>query len=148
VFLTIILFYLKVEFPLFCDPDRKVATQLKILDESNKDAKGLPMTVRSVYFLKPDKTIALVMTYPASTGRNFDEIVRVLDSLQLTVNNAVATPVNWKSGDDVIVNFPLSNADADARFGADGYKVVEVPSESGKSLPKNYLRYTKDPTSK
>ena len=138
----------KSSFPLFCDPDRKVATQLKILDESNKDAKGLPMTVRSVYFLKPDKTIALVMTYPASTGRNFDEIVRVLDSLQLTVNNAVATPVNWKGGDDVIVNFPLSNADADARFGVDGYKVVEVPSESGKTLAKNYLRYTKDPTAK
>jgi len=136
----------KVDFPLFCDPNRDVATELKILDETNKDAKGLPMTVRSVYILKPDKSVALMMTYPASTGRNFDEILRVVDSLQLTVNNAVATPVNWKKGEDVIVNFPLTNAQADERFGADGYKVVDLPSEAGKDLTKNYLRYTPHPS--
>ena len=67
----------KVEFPLFCDPNR----ELDILDETNKNGKGLPMTVRSVYILKPERTIALMMTYPASTGRNFDEILRVVDSL-------------------------------------------------------------------
>eukprot|EP00565_Helicotheca_tamesis_P008495 CAMPEP_0185725428 /NCGR_PEP_ID=MMETSP1171-20130828/1699_1 /TAXON_ID=374046 /ORGANISM="Helicotheca tamensis, Strain CCMP826" /LENGTH=227 /DNA_ID=CAMNT_0028393561 /DNA_START=78 /DNA_END=761 /DNA_ORIENTATION=- len=133
----------KVNFPLFCDPNRDAAAGLGILDETNKDAKGLPLTVRSVFILKPDKTIALMMTYPASTGRNFDEIIRVLDSLQLTVSNSVATPVNWKQGEDVIVNFPLSNADADEKFGKDGYRIVEVPSESGKTLAKNYLRYTK-----
>lgn len=137
-----------VTFPLFCDPNRDAATELGILDESNKDAKGLPMTVRSVYILKPDKTVALMMTYPASTGRSFDEILRVIDSLQMTSKHAVATPVDWKHGQDVIVNFPLSNAQANDRFGEGNYKVIEVPSEKGKELAKNYLRYTADPTKK
>jgi len=130
-----------VDFPLFCDPNRDNAAKLGILDESNKDAKGLPLTVRSVFILKPDKTIALMMTYPASTGRNFDEIIRVLDSLQLTSSKALATPVDWKVGEEAIVNFPLSNKQADEKFGKDGYRIVEVPSEAGKVLEKNYLRY-------
>jgi 1-Cys peroxiredoxin 6 len=133
----------KVTFPLFCDPKRDNAAKLGVLDAANKDAKGLPATVRSVFILKPDRTIALMMTYPASTGRNFDEIIRVLDSLQLTVEKSVATPVDWKQGEDVIVNFPLTNEAADAKFGKDGYRIVEVPSEKGKTLAKNYLRYTK-----
>jgi len=160
----------KVDFPLFCDPGRDFATKLGILDETNKDSKGLPLTVRSVYILKPDKTIALMMTYPASTGRNFDEILRTVDSVQLTSMHQVATPVDWKNGgrsmpklkvsfycsaqrsfsfvftEDVIVNFPLSNKDADEKFGPGGYRVVELPSELGKDLPKNYLRYTSDPS--
>lgn len=131
-----------VGFPLFADPDRVHATGLGILDESNKDSKGLPLTVRSVFILKPDRTIALMMTYPASTGRNFDEIIRVIDSLQLTADKSVAMPVDWKQGEEVIVNFPLSNEAADAKFGKDGYRIVEVPSEKGKTLAKNYLRYT------
>ncbi len=133
----------KVEFPLFCDPNRDHATELGILDETNKDAKGLPLTVRSVFILKTDKTIALELTYPASTGRNFDEILRVLDSLQLTASKALATPVDWHPGDEAIVNFPLSNAEADEKFGKDGYRIVQVPSEAGKDLVKNYLRYAK-----
>jgi alkyl hydroperoxide reductase subunit AhpC len=132
----------KVEFPLFCDPEREAATQLGILDQSNKDAKGMPLTVRSVFIVKPDRTIALMMTYPASTGRNFLEIIRCIDSLQLTANKAVATPVDWQQGNDVIVNFPLTNAMADEKFGVDGWKTVVVPSEAGKDLAKNYLRYT------
>mmetsp|Transcript_10896 Transcript_10896/g.18064 ORF Transcript_10896/g.18064 Transcript_10896/m.18064 type:complete len:230 (+) Transcript_10896:220-909(+) len=135
-----------VTFPLFCDPDREHAVKLGVLDETNKDAKGLPMTVRAVFILKPDRTIALMMTYPASTGRNFDEIIRVIDSLQLTSNNKVATPANWKKGEDVIVNFPLTDKDADDFFGKDGYFIVEVPSEAGKDIPKHYLRYTNDPS--
>ena len=87
-----------------------------------------------------------MMTYPASTGRNFNELLRVLDSVKLTAENSVATPVNWKKGQDVIVNFPLSNADAEEKFGENGYKIVEVPSEKGKELEKNYLRTTKDPS--
>ena len=67
-----------MDFPLFCDPNREISAELDILDETNKNAKGLPMTVRSVYILKPERTIALMMTYPASTGRNFDEILRNL----------------------------------------------------------------------
>ena len=135
-----------VTFPMYADPKREAATELGILDESNKDAKGLPLTVRSVFILKPDKSIALMMTYPASTGRNFDEIIRVIDSLQLTSKHSVATPVNWNSGDEVIVNFPLSNEAATEKFGSDGYKIVEVPSEKGKDLPKNYLRTLPDPS--
>lgn len=136
----------EVTFPLFCDPTREHAVKLGVLDETNKDAKGLPMTVRSVFILKPDRTIALMMTYPASTGRNFDEIIRVIDSLQLTSNNKVATPADWKNGEEVIVNFPLTDKDADDFFGKDGYRIVDVPSESGKDIPKHYLRYTKDPS--
>lgn len=136
----------RVSFPLFCDPDREKAVELGVLDEKNKDSKGLPMTVRSVFILKPDKTIALMLTYPATCGRNFDEILRCVDSLQLTVNESVATPVNWKKGDNVIVNFPLSDTEADEKFGKNGYRIVNVPSEKDKDLTKHYLRYTKDPT--
>eukprot|EP00550_Attheya_septentrionalis_P004946 CAMPEP_0198296632 /NCGR_PEP_ID=MMETSP1449-20131203/33263_1 /TAXON_ID=420275 /ORGANISM="Attheya septentrionalis, Strain CCMP2084" /LENGTH=238 /DNA_ID=CAMNT_0043997297 /DNA_START=178 /DNA_END=894 /DNA_ORIENTATION=+ len=133
----------EVTFPLFCDPTRQHAVDLGVLDASNKDAKGLPLTVRSLFILKPDHTVALMMTYPATTGRNFDEILRVIDSLQLTVNHSLATPVDWKQGEDAIVNFPLSDEDADTKFGKGGYKTVELPSEMGKDLPKHYLRYTK-----
>lgn len=136
----------QVNFPLFCDPDRAHATSLGILDETNKNAKGLPMTVRSVYILKPNKQIALMMTYPASSGRNFDEILRAVDTLQLTVDHSVATPANWKPGEKVIVNFPLSDAAATEKFGEDGYEVCKLPSEEGKDLAKHYLRFTADPT--
>jgi len=88
-----------VDFPLFCDPDRTLAISLGILDANNKDSNALPLTVRSVYILKPDKSIALMISYPASTGRNFDEILRALDSLQLTAYHAVATPADWNIGD-------------------------------------------------
>lgn len=107
----------QVEFPMFCDPTREHAVSLGIIDETNKGAQGLPLTVRSVFILKPDKTIALMMTYPASTGRNFDEIMRVVDSMQMTVATNTATPVDWKRGEDVIVNFPLTDAMADEAFG-------------------------------
>jgi len=137
-----------VDFPLFCDPDREKSVEIGVLDETNKDAKGLPMTVRSVFILKPDKTIALMLTYPATCGRNFDEILRCVDSLQLTSSASVATPVNWKKGGDVIVNFPLTDADADEKFGKKGYRVIDLPSEKGKELSKHYLRYTKDPSKK
>jgi 1-Cys peroxiredoxin 6 len=107
----------EVTFPLFCDPTREESVKLGILDQSNKDDKGLPLTVRSVFILKPDRTVALIMSYPASTGRNFDEILRVVDSLQLTAEKNTATPVDWKQGDEVIVNFPLTDAMADEIFG-------------------------------
>ena len=76
-------------------------------------------------------------------ARAVDAYDRVVDSLLLTATKSVATPVDWKQGEDVIVNFPLSNAQADEKFGKDGWKAVEVPSEAGKVLEKNYLRYTK-----
>merc|ERR1711971_527002 len=129
-------------YPIIADPSREVAKKYGMLDPVAKDNAGIPLTCRAVFVIGPDKTLKLSLLYPASTGRNFDEIIRVLDSLQLTANKSIATPVDWKQGEDVIVNFPLSNADADAKFGKDGYRVVEVPSEAGKALAKNYLRYT------
>lgn len=133
-----------VNFPLFCDPKRFHALSLGILEKSKQDNDSLPKTVRSLYVVKPDKTIALMITYPASTGRNFDEILRALDSVQLTADHSVATPADWTKGDDVIVGSTLSNAKAKEAF--DSYRVVTVPSEEWKSLDKNYLRYTKDPS--
>ena len=127
--------------PLFCDPNREHAVSLGVLDQTNKDAKGLPLTVRAAYILKPDKSIALIMYYPASTGRNYDEILRTIDSLQLTVTAKLATPVDWKKGSDALVNFPLSDEQAVETFGEKGFKITEVPSEQGKTLAKHYLRW-------
>jgi alkyl hydroperoxide reductase subunit AhpC len=90
-------------------------------------------TVRSVFIIGPDKKVKLMITYPASTGRNFDEILRVIDSLQLTAKYSVATPVNWKDGDDVIIVPSMSDEDAKAKFPA-GWKA-----------PKPYLRITPQP---
>ncbi len=92
------------------------------------------MTVRSVFVIGPDKKIKLSMNYPASTGRNFDEILRVIDSLQLTANHKVATPVNWKNGEDVIIVPAVSDADAKKQF-PEGWKA-----------PKPYLRIVPQPS--
>ena len=139
-----------VNFPLFCDPSRSFATEIGVLDEQNKDAAGLPLTVRSVFIISPDRIIKAVVTYPASSGRNFDEILRLVDSLQLTSKHKVATPADWLPGQDVIVNFPLTDAQADQTFGKDGYKVVSLPSESGEGKNpwpgKHYLRTLADPS--
>mmetsp|Transcript_23753 Transcript_23753/g.94172 ORF Transcript_23753/g.94172 Transcript_23753/m.94172 type:complete len:243 (+) Transcript_23753:130-858(+) len=140
-----------VEFPLFCDPTREFATTIGVLDATQKDAKGLPLTVRACFILSPDRVIKAAIVYPASTGRNFDEIIRCIDSLQLTAKHAVATPVDWKPGQDCIVNFPLSDAEAETKFGKGGFTIVPVPSEAaegkGPWMPgKHYLRTTKDPS--
>jgi alkyl hydroperoxide reductase subunit AhpC len=137
-----------VKFPLFCDPNRDHATAIGVLDETNRDKAGLPLTVRSVFVVKPDKTIALMMTYPASSGRNFDEILRAVDTCQLTAKHSVATPADWTPGDKVIVNFPLTDAQATEKFGEGSYTIVDVPSEKGKDLPKHYLRFLPDPVNK
>lgn len=121
-----------VRFPIFADPTRQTAIQLGILDKSAKDDEGLPLTLRAVYVLKPDKTIALTMTYPMSTGRNFDEILRIVDALQLTEKHSVATPANWTPGKDVIVNLGLDDEQADEKFGSDGWRAIQLPSEMEK----------------
>lgn len=139
-----------VHFPLFCDPTREFSTKIGVLDVTQKDTKGLPLTVRACYILDPKKAIKAAIIYPASTGRNFDEIVRTIDSLQLTSKHSVATPVDWKPGQDCIVNFPLTDADAEAKFGKDGFTIVPLPSEKdGKGVwmpAKHYLRTVKDPS--
>ena len=101
-----------VDYPMIADPDGKVANLYGMIHPNSDDK----MTVRSVFIIAPDKSIKLMITYPASTGRNFDEILRVIDSLQLTVNHNLATPANWNHGDDVIIAPSVSDEEAAERF--------------------------------
>jgi thioredoxin-dependent peroxiredoxin len=118
-----------LNFPLLADADRKVATLYDMIHPNASDT----LTVRSVYVIGPDKRIKLTLTYPASTGRNFDELLRVIDSLQLTSAYQVATPANWREGDDCIILPAVSDAEADAAF-PKGYRKI-----------KPYLRITPQP---
>lgn len=118
-----------VNFPLIADSDRNVAT---LYDMIHPNASATA-TVRSLFIIGPDKLVKLIITYPASTGRNFVEVLRVVDSLQLTANHSVATPADWKQGEDVIVVPAVSTEDAIKKF-PKGVKVV-----------KPYLRYTPQP---
>lgn len=119
----------EVNFPIIADGDRNVATLYDMI-HPNASEKA---TVRSVFVIGPDKKIKLTLTYPASTGRNFQEILRVIDSLQLTANYQVATPADWKDGDDTIVVPAVSTEDAIAKF------------PKGVNVVKPYLRYTPQP---
>ncbi|MDQ3820246.1 MAG: peroxiredoxin [Acidobacteriota bacterium] len=121
-----------LNFPVIADPDRKVADLYDMIHPNASDT----FTVRSVYIIGPDKKVKLMLTYPASTGRNFAEILRVIDSLQLTSNYSVATPANWKDGDDVIIVPSISDEEAKEKFPA-GWKPV-----------KPYLRVTPQPNKK
>jgi alkyl hydroperoxide reductase subunit AhpC len=118
-----------LNFPLIGDPDRKVATLYDMIHPNASDT----LTVRSVFVIGPDKKVKLTLTYPAATGRNFDELLRAIDSLQLTANHQVATPANWTDGDDCIVVPSLSDEDAKAKF-PKGFKTL-----------KPYLRITPQP---
>lgn len=119
----------KVNFPIIADPEKKVALLYDMI-HPNASEKA---TVRSVFIIGPDKKIKLTLTYPASTGRNFTEILRVIDSLQLTANYQVATPADWKNGEDVIITPAVSNDDA----------LVKFPK--GFTSIKPYLRKTPQP---
>jgi alkyl hydroperoxide reductase subunit AhpC len=118
-----------LNFPLIGDEDRKVAGLYDMIHPNANDT----LTVRSVFIIGPDKKVKLTLTYPASTGRNIDEIVRVLDSLQLTSNYSVATPVNWKDGGDVIIVNSITDEEAKTKF-PKGFKKL-----------KDYLRVTPQP---
>ncbi|MDQ1456328.1 MAG: thioredoxin-dependent peroxiredoxin [Actinomycetota bacterium] len=119
----------KLNFPLIADTDRKVSDLYDMIHPNASDT----LTVRSVFIIGADKKVKLIITYPASTGRNFDEILRVIDSLQLTAGYSVATPVNWKNGEDVIIVPAVSDEDAKAKF-PKGWKAL-----------KPYLRITPQP---
>ena len=119
----------ELNFPLISDPDKKVADLYDMIQPNASDT----MTVRSVFVISPDNKLKLSLTYPASTGRNFDEILRVIDSLQLTAGYKVATPVDWKDGEDVIIVPAVSDEDAKALFPA------------GWDAKKPYLRVTPQP---
>jgi len=126
------------KYPMIGDSDLNVAKLYNMLPaeepgSSEGRTAATNATVRSVFIIGPDKRIKLMLTYPMTTGRNFDEIVRVLDSLQLTAKHKVATPVNWKPGEDVIIAGSVSDADAKTLF-PDGWKA-----------PKPYLRITRQP---
>ena len=118
-----------VNYPIIADDSRGVAEAFDMI-HPNADDK---MTVRSVFIIGPDKKVKLTITYPASTGRNFDEILRVIDSLQLTATRKLATPANWKPGEDCIISPAVSDEEANEMY--PGFETV-----------KPYLRYTPDPT--
>ena len=118
-----------MNFPIIADAERKVATAYDMIHPNADNTAA----VRSVFIIGPDKKVKLIITYPASTGRNFDEILRVIDSLQLTANHKVATPADWKDGQDCIVGSALSDEDA-AKLFPKGVRKV-----------KSYLRYTPQP---
>jgi alkyl hydroperoxide reductase subunit AhpC len=109
-----------LNFPLLADPEGVVARQYDMIHPNADNA----LTVRSVFVIGPDKKVKLKIEYPASTGRNFDEIIRVIDSLQLTANHQVATPVNWKNGEDVIIVPAVSNEAAKAKY-PEGWKELK-----------------------
>lgn len=127
-----------VNYPMIGDTDLKVA---KLYDMIHPNASGKAKertaadnaTIRSVFIIGPDKLIKLILTYPMSTGRNFDEVLRVLDSIQLTAKHKVATPVNWKQGEDVIIVPAVADEDAKQKF------------PGGWKAPKPYLRIVKQP---
>jgi alkyl hydroperoxide reductase subunit AhpC len=110
----------KLNFPIIADSDRKVSDLYDMIHPNASDT----FTVRSVFIIGPDKKVKLMITYPASTGRNFDEVLRVIDSLQLTANHSVATPVNWKDGDDVIIIPALTDDQAKEKFPG-GWKTLK-----------------------
>jgi alkyl hydroperoxide reductase subunit AhpC len=128
----------KVDYPIIGDSDLAVAKLYNMLPAEEPGASegrtaATNQTVRSVFVIGPDKRIKLMLTYPMTTGRNFDEILRVLDSMQLTAKHKVATPANWKQGEDVIIAGSVSDEDAKTLF------------PGGWTAPRPYLRVTKQP---
>jgi thioredoxin-dependent peroxiredoxin len=128
----------KVNYPMIGDPELKIAKLYDMLPaDSGATSEGRTAannaTVRTVFVVGPDKKIKLMLSYPMSTGRNFDEVLRVLDSIQLTAKHQVSTPVNWKPGDDVIISGSVSNDEAKLKY-PDGWKA-----------PKPYLRIVPQP---
>lgn len=119
----------KVEFPIIADENKEVAKLYNMIHEHVSDNS----TVRSVFIIGPDKRIRLILTYPMAVGRNFDEIIRVIDALQLTEKHSVVTPANWKQDEEVIISPDLMGDELEAQF-PNGYKQVT-----------NYLRYTSKP---
>jgi len=123
-----------VDYPIIADTDRSVSLLYGMLDQTYLESTGLPFTVRSVYIVGPDRKIKTIITYPASTGRNFDEIFRVIDSLQLAVSHKVATPADWQKGGKCVVLPDVSTDDAKKIF------------PKGVEVVRPWLRITPDPS--
>ncbi|OVA05704.1 Alkyl hydroperoxide reductase subunit C/ Thiol specific antioxidant [Macleaya cordata] len=126
----------KVDYPIIADPKREIIKQLNMVDPDEKDPNGNNMPCRALHIVGPDKKVKLSFLYPATTGRNMDEIVRVLESLQKAAKNKVATPVNWKPGEPVVISPSVSNDEAKKMF-PQGFETADLPSK------KEYLRFTK-----
>eukprot|EP00802_Teleaulax_amphioxeia_P027097 Tamp_28341.p1 GENE.Tamp_28341~~Tamp_28341.p1 ORF type:complete len:223 (-),score=68.43 Tamp_28341:148-816(-) len=125
-------------YPIIADEKRELAVKFGMVDPDEKDAAGLPLTCRAVFVIGKDKKLKLQILYPATTGRNFNEVLRVIDSLQLTANYSVATPADWSDGKDCMVVPSLSDDQAKEKF-PKGFNKVECPSGKG------YLRLTPQP---
>ena len=129
----------RVDFPIIADKDRRVSMLFGMLDPTNfRHGTGLgeTMTVRSVFVISPAKRVELVLSYPAHVGRNFDEILRVVDALQLSARHRVATPANWKPGEDTVVLPFISDEEAEGMFAHVG----------GVRRVRSYLRFVRDPS--
>ncbi|OAF66554.1 hypothetical protein A3Q56_05702 [Intoshia linei] len=122
-----------LSFDIVADTDRIMAIKLGMLDPVEKDKSGIPLTCRAVLIIGPDKKLKLSILYPATTGRNFDEILRVIDSVQLTANKKLTTPADWNNGDDCIIHPNVTDEDAKNMY--PNYKLKKLPSN------KKYIRY-------
>ncbi|KAL7252292.1 hypothetical protein ACSBR1_014022 [Camellia fascicularis] len=126
----------KVKYPIIADPKRELINKLNMVDPDKKDSQGNPVPSRALHIIGPDKKIKLSFLYPASTGRNLDEVLRVVESLHKASKHKVATPVNWKPGEPVVISSPnMSNEEAKQMF-PQGYDSTDLPSK------KDYLRFT------
>ena len=125
----------KVTYPIIADPNREIIKQLNMVDPDEKDSSGNQLPSRALHIVSPDNKVKLSFLYPASTGRNMDEVVRTVDSLQKASKHKVATPANWKQGDPVVISPSVSNDQAKKMF-PNGYETVGLPSK------KDYLRFT------
>jgi len=126
-------------YPIIADKSREIAINLGMLDPAELNSQGLPVAARAVFIIDPKKVMRLSILYPATTGRNFDELLRVIESLQLTEKHKVATPADWKKGQPVMVLPTLSDEEAKATFG-ENMKTVSLPSG------KTYIRVVPQPT--
>ncbi|KAH9684061.1 1-cys peroxiredoxin A [Citrus sinensis] len=125
----------KVSYPIIADPNREIIKQLNMVDPDEKDSSGKQLPSRALHIVGPDHQVKLSFLYPASTGRNMDEVVRALDSLQKALKHKVATPANWKQGDPVVISPSVSSDQAKETF-PQGFETVDLPSK------KEYLRFT------
>lgn len=125
----------KVSYPIIADPNRELIKILNMVDPDEKDSSGHNVPSRALHIVGADKRIKLSFLYPASTGRNIDEVVRALDSLERASRNKIATPANWKPGEDVVISPSVSDEEAKTLF-PQGFKTVGLPSNKG------YLRFT------
>ncbi|CAL9079131.1 hypothetical protein MUK42_33060 [Musa troglodytarum] len=126
--------WMQGEIPMVADHNREVIRQLNMVDLNQKDADGVELPSRSLHVIGPDKTIKLSFLYPAATGRNVDEVARAVEFLQKTANFKVATPVNWKPGEPVVISPSVSSEEAKVMF-SQGYNTVDLPSKQ------QYLRF-------